>query len=327
VTENVTENDSRRGDRKADALRFAYFGPEGTFTEAALLTLPEAASAAREPFATVPAALDAVRRGDADAAMVPLENSVEGPVTTTVDDLADGDALMIAGEVLLPVEFSLLVRPGTRLGDIKRVCTHPHAYAQCRRWLAEALPDAEVSTGTSTAGAAMAVADPGSEFDAAIAAPIAGRRYGLVPAAEGIADRAGAVTRFVLVRRPGPPGAVTDSDRTSLMAYLTNDHPGALLEFLTEFAVRGVNLTLIQSRPTGDGFGRYRFWIDCEGHVADARVGEALMGLRRVCADVRFLGSYPRADDVRPEIRRGTHDDDFTEASAWLSAIRSGHDL
>lgn len=309
------------------SARFAYFGPEGTFTEAALLTLPEAASAAREPFATVPAALDAVRRGDADAAMVPLENSIEGPVTTTVDDLADGDALMIVGEVFLPVEFSLLVRPGTSLGDIKRICTHPHAYAQCRRWVAEALPDAEVSTGMSTAGAAMAVADPTSGFDAAISAPIAGEHYGLVPAAEHIADRAGAVTRFVLVRRPGPPNEVTGSDRTSLMAYLTDDHPGALLEFLSEFAVRGVNLTLIQSRPTGDGFGRYRFWIDCEGHVADARVGEALMGLRRVCAEVRFLGSYPRADEMRPEIRRGTHDTDFAEAAAWLTAIRSGHDL
>jgi prephenate dehydratase len=307
--------------------RYAYFGPEGTFTEAALRTLPATADAVRQPFPTVPAALDAVRRGDADAAMVPLENSVEGPVTTTVDDLADGGALIISGEVLLPVEFSLLVRPGTALADVKRVCTHPHALAQCRRWLAATLPDAEVSTGTSTAGAAMAVADPASEFDAAIAAPIAGERYGLIAAAEGIADRSGAVTRFVLVRRPGRPVPETGSDRTSLMAYLTNDHPGALLEFLTEFAVRGVNLTLIQSRPTGDGFGRYRFWIDCEGHVADARVGEALMGLRRICADVRFLGSYPRADHVRPEIRRGTHDSDFGEAAAWLSAIRSGHDL
>lgn len=323
----MTENDPRQGD-VADGCsrRFAFFGPEGTFTEAALLTLPEAADAVREPFATVPAALDAVRRGDADAAMVPLENSVEGPVTTTVDDLADGDALLIAGEVLLPVEFSLLVRPGARLDDVKRICTHPHAYAQCRRWVAENLPDAEVSTGTSTAGAAMAVADPTSEYDAAIAAPIAGQRYGLVAAAQGIADRTGALTKFVLVRRPGPPGPVTGSDRTSLMAYLTDDHPGALLEFLSEFAVRGVNLTLIQSRPTGDGFGRYRFWIDCEGHVADARVGEALMGLRRVCADVRFLGSYPRADQVRAEIRRGTHDTDFAEAAAWLSAIRSGHE-
>lgn len=324
----MIEHSLRRGDTAGDRPdRYAYFGPEGTFTEAALRTLPEAADAVREPYPTVPAALDAVRRGVADAAMVPLENSVEGPVTTTVDDLADGDTLMIAGEVLLPVEFALLVRPGTRLDDVKRVCTHPHAHAQCRRWLAANLPDAEVSTGTSTAGAAMTVSDPTSDYDAAIAAPIAGERYGLVAAAQGIADRSGAVTRFVLVRRPGPPVAPTGSDRTSLMAYLSEDHPGALLEFLTEFAVRGVNLTLIQSRPTGDGFGRYRFWIDCAGHVTDARVGEALMGLRRVCADVRFLGSYPRADQVRAEIRRGTHDADFAEASAWLSAIRSGHDL
>ncbi|MCW2946897.1 MAG: Prephenate dehydratase [Actinoallomurus sp.] len=324
----MIEHSPRHGDTAGDRPdRFAYFGPEGTFTEAALRTLPEAASAVREPYPTVPAALDAVRRGATDAAMVPLENSVEGPVTTTVDDLADGDALMIVGEVLLPVEFALLVRPGTRLEDVKRVCTHPHAYAQCRRWLAANLPDAEVATGTSTAGAAMTVSDPTSGYDAAIAAPIAGERYGLVAAAHGIADRSGAVTRFVLVRRPGPPAVATGSDRTSLMAYLSDDHPGALLEFLTEFAVRGVNLTLIQSRPTGDGFGRYRFWIDCEGHVADARVGEALMGLRRVCADVRFLGSYPRAGHVRAEIRRGTHDADFGEASAWLSAIRSGHDL
>ena len=307
--------------------RFAYFGPEGTFTEAALRTLPQAAGAVRDPFPTVPMALDAVRRGDADAAMVPLENSVEGPVPATVDDLADGDALLIAREVLLPVEFSLLVRPGTALADVKRVCTHPHAYAQCRRWLTANLPDAEVVTGSSTAGAAMAVADPGSGHDAAIAAPIAGERYGLVAAAEHIEDRSGALTRFVLARRPGPPGPPTGHDRTSLMAYLSDDHPGALLEFLTEFAVRGVNLTLIQSRPTGDGFGRYRFWIDCEGHVADARVGEALMGLRRVCADIRFLGSYPRADQGRTEIRRGTHDGDFAEASAWLGAIRSGHDI
>jgi prephenate dehydratase len=306
--------------------RYAYFGPEGTFTEAALLTLATAADAAREPFPTVAMALDAVRQGPADAAMVPLENSVEGPVTTTVDDLADGDALVITAEVLLPVEFALLVRPGTALEDVKRICTHPHAYAQCRRWLAGTLPTAHVSTDTSTAGAAMSVSDPTSGYDAAIAAPIAGERYGLVAAADGIADRAGALTRFVLVERPSRPGAPTGSDRTSLMAYLAEDHPGALLEFLTEFAVRGVNLTLIQSRPTGDGFGRYRFWIDCEGHVEDARVGEALMGLRRICSDVRFLGSYPRADQERPEIRRGTHDADFAEASAWLSAVRSGHE-
>jgi prephenate dehydratase len=304
---------------------YAYFGPSGTFTEAALRTLPETADATCEPFATVPMALEAVRRGAADAAMVPLENSVEGPVTGTVDELADGEALVITAEVLLPVHFSLLAREGMTLADVKRVATHPHAHAQVRRWLAASLPEAEVFTGTSTAGAAMAVAD--GLYDAAVAAPIAGEHYRLHALAEGIEDRQGAVTRFVLVRRPTEPGAATGFDRTSLMAYQRDDHPGALLEILSEFSVRGVNLTLIQSRPTGDGFGRYRFWVDCEGHVTDARVGEALMGLRRICADVRYFGSYARADGVRPEIRRGTHETDFGEAAAWLTAIRSGLEL
>jgi prephenate dehydratase len=113
-------------------------------------------------------------------------------------------------------------------------------------------------------------------------------------------------------------------DRTTVVAFIGEDHPGALLEILSEFAIRGINLTLIQSRPTGTGLGSYLFWMDFEGHVSDARVGEALMGLRRICADVRYLGSYARADRVRPEVRRGTHDNDFTEAAAWLNSVRSG---
>ena len=129
-----------------------------------------------------------------------------------------------------------------------------------------------------------------------------------------------AVTRFVVVSRPGPVPAATGADRTSLVAFLREDHPGALMEMLTEFAVRGINLTRIESRPTGDGLGKYCFSIDCEGHLDDARVGEALMGLRRVCADVRFLGSYPRRDGGRTQVRRGTSDAEFAQAAAWLGA-------
>lgn len=302
--------------------RYAYFGPAGTFTEAALRTLPDVTDAT--PYASVPLALDAVRRGDADAAMVPLENSVEGPVPTTVDELADGTPLTITDEVVLPVEFALLARPGTAIEDIKRICTHPHAHAQVRRWLAGNLPRAEVFTGTSTAGAAQAVADATSGYDAAIAAPIAGDRYGLTALATGIEDRTGAVTRFVLVRRPAAPRPATGFDRTSMMVPLTDDHPGALLEILTEFTVRGINLTLIQSRPIGDRFGRYRFWIDCEGHVNDARVGEALMSLHRTRPGIRYLGSYPRADQTAPQIRPGTQDTAFTEAATWLKTLRTG---
>ncbi len=132
------------------------------------------------------------------------------------------------------------------------------------------------------------------------------------------------MTRFVLVGPPGTPPLPTGIDKTSLVAYIHDDHPGALLEILTEFAVRGVNLTRIESRPTGDRLGDYHFSIDCEGHVDDARVGEVLVGLRRVCADVRFLGSYARADGVAPTVPRGTSDADFRDAQAWLARVRDG---
>ncbi|KAB2344791.1 prephenate dehydratase [Actinomadura rudentiformis] len=304
-------------------MRYAYLGPQGTFTEAALRSLPDAAGAEHLPYATVPAALDALRRDDVDAAVVALENSVEGSVPTTLDELAMGDPLQIVSEIHLPVSFALLVRPGTDFGDIKTVASHPHAQPQCRRWLAEHIPDAEWRAATSNAEAAQHVAD--GHYDAALAGSFAAARYGLGILAEDIHDVADAVTRFVELRRPCAPPAPTGTDRTTVAAFIGEDHPGALLEILNEFAMRGINLTLIQSRPTGAGLGSYLFWMDFEGHVEDARVGEALMGLRRVVADVRFLGSYCRADQIRPEIRRGTHDADFTEAAAWLTAIRQGH--
>ena len=303
--------------------RFAYLGPQGTFTEAALRMLPYAADGVHLPFTTVPAALDAVRQGDTEAALVALENSVEGSVPTTLDELATGEPLQIVDEIHLPVSFALLVRPGMTLADIKTVASHPHAQPQCRRWLAANIPDAEWRAATSNAEAAQHVAD--GHYDAALAGSFAAARYGLSVLVSDIHDVADAVTRFVVLRRPCVPPSSTGADKTSIVAFIADDHPGALLEILTEFAVRGVNLTLIQSRPTGDGLGRYLFWIDFEGRVSDARVGEALMGLRRVCSDVRFLGSYPRADQSRPEVRRGTHDADFTEATAWLAAIRTGH--
>jgi prephenate dehydratase len=302
--------------------RFAYLGPQGTFTEAALLTLPDAADAEHLPFSTVPAALDALRRSEVDTAVVALENSVEGSVPTTLDELATGEPLQIVGEIHLPVSFALLVRPGTSFADVKTVASHPHAQPQCRRWLAANVPDAEWRAATSNAEAAQHVAD--GLYDAALAGEFAAARYGLSVLATEIHDVADAVTRFVVLQRPCVAPEPTGTDRTTVVAFLGEDHPGALLEILTEFAVRGINLTLIQSRPTGAGLGSYLFWMDFEGHVSDARTGEALMGLRRVCADLRFLGSYPRADKIAPQIRRGTHDTDFTEAAAWLESLRSG---
>jgi prephenate dehydratase len=303
--------------------RFAYLGPEGTFTEAALRSLPAAAKADLQPHSSVGSALDAVRTGDADGAVVPIENSVEGGVAVTLDELANGDPLMITREIHVDVQFALLAKQGSDLDSIAKVATHPHAEAQCRRWLATHLPTAEVVLESSTAHAAAMVAVPDSPYDAAISAPIAAETYRLATLATSIADRAGAVTRFILVSRPGPPPAPTGADKTSLVAFIRDNHPGALLEMLEQFAARGVDLTRIESRPTGYTLGEYCFSVDLKGHVADARVGEALMGLRRTCADVRFLGSYPRADGAVVEVPSGTADSDFRDAESWLRQLRS----
>jgi prephenate dehydratase len=225
-------------------------------------------------------------------------------------------------EVLLDVSFALMARPGTSVEDISTVTTMPHAEAQVRGWLRATLPSAKFVAAASTADGARAVAEGAA--DAAIASPLAAERYRLRVLAEDIADSPGAVTRFVLVTRPGAPPAATGADRTTVMAFIADDHPGALLELLTEFAVRGVNLTRIESRPTGVGLGRYYFSIDAEGHIAHARVAEALAAIRRECADVRFLGSYPRADGVAPTERAGTTDLDFSDAHAWIERIRRG---
>jgi prephenate dehydratase len=305
------------------AMPYAYLGPEGTFSEAAL----RAADPAAEPLScpTIQAALGCVRDGTAERAVVPIESSVEGVVTATLDDLAAGNDLVIVAELQIPIAFALLATPGTAVGDIKRVGGHPQAMPQCRGWLAAHLPDCEWVPLASNAEAARQAAD--GQVDAALAGAFAAERYGLAVLVPDVHDRANAVTRFVVVSPPRPLPARTGADRTSLAAFLTEDHPGALLEILTEFAVRGINLTTIQSRPTGDRLGQYYFFIDCEGHVDDARVGEALMGLRRVCQDVRFLGSYARCDGTATAIRPGTSDSEFAEAAAWLGRLRFGRPL
>jgi prephenate dehydratase len=304
------------------ADRYAYLGPAGTFTQAALMAFDSEAVAGAVPCVSVQATLDAVRSGEADRAVVAIENSVEGAVTATLDELATGPALVILAEVLMPVTFALLGRPGMGTADVKTVGGHPQAQPQCRGWLARHLPDSEWRPVSSNAEAARQVAD--GQIDAALAGAFAAERYGLTVIEDNVSDVPGAVTRFVVVGRAGPVPAPTGADRTSLVAFLREDHPGALMELLTEFAVRGVNLTRIESRPTGDGLGRYCFSIDCEGHLDDARVGEALMGLRRVCAEVRFLGSYPRSDGGRPQVRPGTSDAEFAQAAAWLGRLRYG---
>ncbi|MEU7157985.1 prephenate dehydratase [Streptomyces chrestomyceticus] len=302
--------------------RYTYLGPEGTFTEAALRTLPEAATRELVPMVSVPAALDAVRAGEAAAALVPIENSVEGGVTTTLDELAAGEPLMIYREVLLPIAFALLVRPGTQMADVKTVTGHPVAQPQVRKWLAAHLPEAVWESAASNADGARLVQE--GRYDGAFAGEFAAATYGLEPLVTDIHDAQNAATRFVLAGRPARPAARTGADKTSVVLWLREDHPGALLELLQEYAARGVSMMRIESRPTGEGIGRYCFSVDCEGHLTDRRVGEVLMALKRVCREVRFLGSYPRADQVRPNVRPDTADAAFTDAADWLTRCLDG---
>jgi prephenate dehydratase len=305
---------------------YAYLGPRGTFTEAALRTMPVAADADLVPFETVTTAFDEVRSGRVDGALVPIENSVEGSVSATLDELAVGDPLVIVDEVAIGVDFVLMTRDGVDLTNISRVGTHPHAHAQCRSWLATNLPGVAVLPTLSTAAAAQLLADGDASFEAAIGAPIAAEQYGLHVLVEGIGDNPDAMTRFVLVSRPGSTPRPTGADKTTLVLFMRSNHPGALLEILTEFAVRGVDLTRIESRPTRRALGDYTFSIDCEGHIDEARVGEALMGLHRVCADVRFLGSYPRHDGREANVRSGMTDVAFGEARDWLAKLRTANE-
>ncbi|MDO5533529.1 MAG: prephenate dehydratase [Propionibacteriaceae bacterium] len=296
-----------------------YFGPAGTFTHQALRTV---SGGDATPYATVAGVLDAVRSGEVEEGIVPIENSVEGGVTATLDNLAvGGDPLLIVREVLLPVSFVLAVRPGYELADVQRIITHPHAHAQTRDWVRKHAPQATVTEGGSTAAAAAEVADPASRFDGAICAQVAAELYDLDCAARDIADNPDAVTRFVMVRRPGSLPAPTGADKTTLVAYMYADHSGALLDILEQFAMRGVNLTRIESRPTKKAFGEYCFSIDAEGHIGEPRLRGTLKGLHRICRDVTFLGSYPRADQVRPKIARGFTAEEYEAAEVWMDGL------
>ena len=268
---------------------FAYLGPVGTFTEAALNKVT-CDTDKKIPYINVTAALDAVRTGEADFALVPIENSVEGVVARTLDELANGEPLTISGEVTLAVTFDFMVKAGAKA--INRIGTHPHAEAQCRAYLSINYPHAEIVPTNSTSAAAEMVAK--GELDAAIASTAAAEHFNLEVLASNIGDNTAAVTRFIAAQKPGYIPEPTGHDRTSLVVYIDIDHAGALLEILTVFAKYNVNLTFIQSRPTGRELGHYHFVIDVEGHINDEAVAKSLAELREICDDIRFLGSYPR---------------------------------
>jgi chorismate mutase/prephenate dehydratase len=269
-------------------LRVAFLGPEGTFTHLAARH-QFGGSSQSLPQGTIQAVFQAVERQRADYGVVPVENATEGAVDTTLDAFLDSP-LQICAEILLPVDQALLLRPGLDLGGVRRVYSHPQALGQCRRWLEAHLPGADRIEAPSTSEAARLAREDAE--GAAVASELAADLFGLQVAETKIQDLAANATRFLVL---GPNSAEpTGRDRTTLLA-MAQDGPGALLRLLEPLARRGLNLSRIQSRPTRRKVWEYAFFLDVEGHAADALMAEALIELGAACASLKVLGSYPRA--------------------------------
>jgi prephenate dehydratase len=302
------------------ATSIAFLGPAGTFTEEALLGEPDYAAVALESRATITEVLESVDRGEVDLGFVPMENAIDGTVRDTLDALVFDFDLLIQREVVLDVHLHLMAAPGTREKDVRRVLSFPVALGQCRRFVAEHLPEAEVVAANSTAGAAQQLGEHPEPGTAAIAPRLAAQLYGLSLVTEDVEDYAGNQTRFVAVARAGVPRP-TGHDRTSIVCFQSADRPGSLHGILGQFAARSINLTKLESRPTKRGLGDYCFVIDLDGHLDDEVVADCLRDLRAGLATVKFLGSYPASGPHAPARRRQA-DDAWREADAWLEGLR-----
>jgi prephenate dehydratase len=312
------------GSSPVPPLRIGFLGPEGTFTEEALLGEDDYAAADILPLGSLAEVLDAVEQGGIDLGFVPMENAIEGTVRDIIDSLVFDFDLRIQREVVLEVHLHLMAPPGTTLGDIERVASIPMATAQCRGFLTQKLPSAETLATNSTAEAARLLGERDPVFTArptaAIAPRLASTLYGLDILVEDVEDHPENKTRFVSVAKSGIP-APTGHDRTSIACFQSADHPGSLYAILGQFAARNINLSKLESRPTKKALGDYCFIIDFAGHIADAVVSDCLRDLHAELAGVKFLGSYPAAGPSGPAIRRDA-EASTREAAAWVDGLR-----
>jgi prephenate dehydratase len=318
----TTDADTTAPPDEEAADRVAYLGPAGTFTEtAARLITGTDDTDALLPCSDIIEVLRSVEGIRAARGVVPIENTLEGSVTATLDALAFDTDLLIHGELEIPVNLVVAGVPGIRLAEVGAVHSHPIPLSGCRRWLASTVPDAERVLSTSTARAAEEVAGLGVGH-VAIVNPLAADRYGLEILARDVADRTANSTRFVVVGRHVP--APTGWDKTSIVVFIETNQPGALLKLMEIFAERDLNLTKIESRPTKAELGEYCFFLDVEGHLADERVGDALAAVKRTHRDVKLLGSYRRSGARRTDEASRIQADDaaYRAAAAWLADWR-----
>ena len=271
------------------AHRIAFLGPVGTYTEEAALQY--AADADLQPFPTIAAVGMAVSSGVTDQGVVPIENSLEGSVTYTLDLLISQSGLSIYNEIVLPIEHFLMAKPGTRVPDVQVVFSHPQALAQCRDFLERCFPQSQQTASLSTVAAVSDMKN--SEVPAAAIAPQrAARLHDVEIIGQNIQDNPNNVTRFAVLDKLDHPS--TGRDKTSICFSFTEDSPGSLYGALGEFAQRNINLAKIESRPTKESLGQYIFLIDCEGHRDDPLVGEAIAALASKVSMLKVLGSYPK---------------------------------
>ncbi|MBI4884981.1 MAG: prephenate dehydratase [Actinobacteria bacterium] len=302
--------------------RVGFLGPLGTFTEQALLTQPDLAAAEHVLFRTMPDVLDAVESGEVELGFVAIENSIEGTVNLTQDELAFSHDLLIQREVVLDIEHCLLAKADTALADVKVVLSIPVASAQCHTFLRTQTDQAELRAANSTAEAARLVAEELGAGSAAVAPRASATLYGLQILAADIADHRGNQTRFVLVAKEGIP-APTGHDVTALVIYQRADEPGSLISILQEFAARRINLNNLLSRPTKDGgLGDYCFVIYADGHIADELVADAMRTLHSKQGRVKFLGSYPAAGEHAHTAREHA-DSRWRDADDWVQQLRA----
>jgi prephenate dehydratase len=277
-------------------MRAGYLGPEGTFTHEALTRAPGAQDYELVALPTIYDTVMAVGERDVDRALVPIENSLEGSVNATLDTLAmEAEDVVIVGELVHPIRHCLIAREPIALDAIRTVVSIPQATAQCARFIRAELQGATVRPANSTADAVRLVAEADGTW-AALGNRLAAELYGCEVLQAGVEDLADNATRFVWLARQGEDGGTQGPFKTSVVFWgAGDDAPGWLVRCLSEFAFRGVNLTLIESRPRKAGLGHYMFFADLEGRDADEAVAGAIEAVRAQTDHLRVLGSYPAA--------------------------------
>ncbi len=272
---------------------YGYLGPEGTFSEEALLYIAGFKKEDLIPYGTVEDVIRAVEEDKVSKGIVPIENSIEGSVNATLDMLIFESDLLIEKEIIMPIKHNLITHAGIEIEKIEKIISHPQATAQCRKYLQRYFKDIPHQAANSTSEAVAKTAEGKPEF-AAIGTSLAAEIYNLQVFEEDIADFKDNKTRFLLIGKEKM--RKTGHDKTTLICFIYEDRPGMLLQILQEFAFRYINLTKIQSRPTKEGLGKYCFYIDLEGHIEDEEVSSAVKCLECKIRNVKLLGSYPRGD-------------------------------